>query len=63
MTANGLVIPYMGYIELDVHYNGNTIPQHEFLIQFISVFENIYLVWLSTFIRWNYLIDNSLPMT
>lgn len=44
MTANGLVIPYMGYIELDVHYNGNTIPQHEFLIQFISVFENIYLV-------------------
>lgn len=31
-AANGLVIPYIGYIELDVNYNGNIIPQRGFLI-------------------------------
>lgn len=32
LAANGLVITYIGHIELDVHYNGKTIPQRGSLI-------------------------------
>lgn len=59
----GLVNPYMGNTLNWTCIITEIYASTWIFIQFLSLFERIYLVWLSSFILWSYLIDNYLPIT